>query len=80
MNDRLSALSGLAAECGRFVREQEAIAQARIVVRDADRVLGAAALPALGHLTDVGDDLSERTRAVLSAYRDLTREQGVDGV
>ncbi len=67
---RLTDLKTLADEVGRFVERQHALASARAVVQDADRILGAAApLPVAG---DAAAELAERTAAVLAAYRELT--------
>jgi hypothetical protein len=70
---RLVHLTSLAESCADFLLDQAAIAHARAAVRAADAVLGEASAR-LGGDADAGRDLAERTRAVLSAYRDLQRE------
>lgn len=68
---RVGAFADLAERCERYLREERAIARAREAVRDADqtlRVPGPLADPAL----EPGNELAERTRAVLDAYRELT--------
>jgi hypothetical protein len=68
---RLDAFEGLAERCARYLREEQAIARARAAVRGADQ-----ALSEPGPLADIalepGNELAERTRAVLDAYRELT--------
>jgi hypothetical protein len=75
---RLAYLSGLASECGRFVLEQDALAHARRAVLRADLVLGRAAPVAVAG--NGSEELAERTRAVLSAYRELTNHLGVEDI
>jgi hypothetical protein len=74
----LTYLTGLAHECGRFVLEQEAFTHARTAVRRADAVLSRAVSVAVGG--NGGEELAERTRAVLTAYRELTNHLGVDDI
>jgi hypothetical protein len=69
---RLGALHTLANEVDGFIRQRQALAAARAVVRDVDQVLGAVTG---GHLPPGGDpgaELAEQTAAVLAAYRELT--------
>lgn len=68
---RVGAFEDLARRCGRYLREERAIARAREAVRDADQTLS---VPGpLGDLAlEPGNELAERTRAVLDAYRELT--------
>lgn len=68
---RVGAFEDLAQRCERYLREERAIARAREAVRDADQTLTVPGQP-----TDLalepGNELAERTRAVLDAYRELT--------
>jgi hypothetical protein len=73
---RITSLTDLADECDRFIREQQAIEHAREVVRRADRMLGTVAPGTTS--PDSGEELGERTRAILSAYRELTHELPTD--
>jgi hypothetical protein len=75
VNRRVRSLTGLADECWRFVREQQAIAQAREAILGADSVLGSVA-PSLAKPLEGSEELGERTRAVLNAYRELTEDHG----
>jgi hypothetical protein len=76
VDQRVRALTTLADETDRFIRQQQALAQARTVVSDADRVLGALAT-ANQPTDDTGAELTERTTAVLTAYRELTNPMNV---
>jgi hypothetical protein len=77
---RLRDLTTLADEADKFVRQQEALSEARAVMQDADEVLGTigeAPQPAGAEYplaTDASTDLVERTTAVLAAYRELTNQ------
>lgn len=73
---RMLSINAIAEECQRFVREQQAIAQARDAVRSADQALGIVGVP--GSAVDLSDELGARTRGILNAYRDLTRDMGSD--
>jgi hypothetical protein len=77
---RIQALQAMASECQRFVQEQQAIAHAREAVRGADRLLGRGDVPHLNAATATaaGEDLGARTHSVLVAFRELTRDTGVD--
>jgi hypothetical protein len=75
---RMVSISAIAEECQRFIREQEAIARAREAVRNADQALGI--IGASGASIDLSDELSSRTRSILTAYRDLTKNLGTDEV
>jgi hypothetical protein len=69
---RLRNLTTLADEAERFVRQQEALAEAQAVVRDADEVLGTIGATPQRAIEDASTELVERTTAVLAAYRELT--------
>jgi hypothetical protein len=75
LDRRVRSLVGFADECWRFVREQQAIAQVRDAIEGADSVLGSVA-QAFGTPPDSSEELGERTRAVLNAYRELTDLSG----
>jgi hypothetical protein len=70
---RLAAFADLAGHCQRYVREERAITRAREVVRRADQALGETLAPVDGAL-EPGRALTDRTAAVLDAYRELTRD------
>ncbi|GAA2708809.1 MULTISPECIES: hypothetical protein [Actinoplanes] len=65
---RVGHLTRLADQTEAFVRQQQALANARALLRESDYLIGAPS-PAPGHETL---DLAEHTSAVLTAYRELT--------
>ncbi|GAA2599986.1 hypothetical protein GCM10010399_33490 [Dactylosporangium fulvum] len=67
---RLAALETLAAECTRFVQDEETLRKAHEAVRQADRLLGRIT-PPVTTPPDGTRELAERTRAVIGAYREL---------
>jgi hypothetical protein len=69
IDQRRTHLWRLADEVRAFVTEQEALARARAVIRDADRRRG---IPAPEPGAHAAGDLAEHTTAVLAAYRELT--------
>jgi hypothetical protein len=71
---RLRDLTTLADEAEKFVRQQEALAEARTVVQDADEVLGTVSLPPQPAGADASAEVVERTTAVLAAYQELTSQ------
>jgi hypothetical protein len=77
---RLRDLTTLADEADKFVRQQEALSEARAVVQDADEVLGTIGVPPQPAgaeyplAADASTELVERTTAVLAAYRELTNQ------
>lgn len=71
---RLRDLTTLADEADKFVRQQEALAEARTVVQDADEVLGTVSAIPQPAGADASTELAERTTAVLAAYRELTSQ------
>jgi hypothetical protein len=75
---RIQSIRLIADECRRFIQEQQAIAQARNAVRRADQTLGSIVSPP--NSSDNSDDLSSRTRSILAAYRDLTRDLGTEAL
>jgi len=72
VQQRLGALHSLASEADGFIRQRQALAAARAVVRDVDQVLGAVTVEHLPPGGDPGAELAEQTAAVLAAYRELT--------
>jgi hypothetical protein len=70
---RLATFTDLSERCQRYVREERAIARARAAMLRADHTLGEALAPMDGAL-ELGQELAERTAAVLAAYRELTRD------
>jgi hypothetical protein len=76
VTSRIQSIRLIADECRRFIQEQQAIAQARNAVRRADQTLGSIVSPP--NSPDNSDDLSSRTRSILAAYRDLTRDLGTE--
>jgi hypothetical protein len=73
VENRLASLRSLAAECDRFVQESEAIARARQRIATADHVIGSLPYP-VPRAVDETDEIEQRTRAILGAYRDLTTD------
>jgi hypothetical protein len=74
---RLNAFEDLAERCQRYIREEQAIARAHKAVRSADQALGDPG-PATDIALEPGNELAERTRAVLDAYRELTKDVGTE--
>lgn len=75
---RLTAVNALAVQVGQFVRQRQAAAAARTVVRDADRLLGSMRPPQIPP-DDPAADLTERTAAVLAAYHELANTDALHG-
>lgn len=69
---RVSALRSIAEQCDRFLRRQRAIELGREAVNDADTMRGQF-LPSTIHET-TADDLRDQVQSILSAYRELTRD------
>jgi cytosine/adenosine deaminase-related metal-dependent hydrolase len=72
IDQRRTHLWRLADETAGFVTEQQALARANAMIRDADRHRGIA-VPAPA---DAAGDLADHTSAVLAAYRELTQLPG----
>lgn len=69
---RVAALRVITEQCERFVRWQRAIEMGREAVRDADAMRGQF-LPSGIHET-AADDLRDQVQGIISAYRELTRD------
>jgi hypothetical protein len=68
---RIASLETLAAECVKLVRDERAVANAYEAIRRVDQSLGR--IPAVDDVSfDATHDLSERTRLIIAAYRELT--------
>ena len=71
---RVDSLEAFARECVEFIRTEQAIARAREAVRRADLSLGQIPPPSTA-APDAGEDVAERTQAIMQAYRQLSTEQ-----
>jgi len=69
---RVAALRSTSEQCERFLRWQRAIEMGREAVHDADAMRGQF-LPSTSHET-TADDLRDQVRSIISAYRELTRD------
>ena len=68
---RIASLEVLAVECVKLVRDERAVAKAYEAIRRVDQSLGLVP-PVNGGLQDTTHELSERTRMIIAAYRELT--------
>lgn len=73
---RVGRLRRLADELAHSARDQRAVGAARELAAESDRILGAAAPT----VPDEVGQLTDRTRAVLAAWRELTEPARLDGV
>lgn len=68
---RIASLEALAAECVKLVRDERAVAKAYEAIRRVDESLGL--IPPVDSTSrDTTHELSERTRLIIAAYRELT--------
>jgi hypothetical protein len=77
INNRLRVIEDLAERCQQFIREEQAIARARKALRSANQALDENTLSTIASF-EPSNELADRTRSVLDAYRELMADAGSD--